>query len=506
VHANDKTERVPALGEAMPAADTITGQADDPTESQQLVLSDEPSELQRTLLSEQPTVALPDATNLATPTDPPTVVLSNDELLAATGALVPRRDGTEPTPCPQPAAGLVTAGPDADAPTVADVNLSTVRRARPAQVPGYDLIDLLGTGSYGAVWLAQEQRTGIRVAIKFLNHDTGIEWQLIQAEVKQLALLHTDPGIVQLLDVELDRRPPYYIMAYAEHGSLARRLEQGPLPLEEALDVFKQLAEALAYVHAKGVRHCDLKPGNVLLKARKRVLIADFGQAQLSSAATPALGTFFYMAPEQAHLSKQIPDTRWDVYGLGAIFYALLTGHPPREDVGVRQDLAQIKDLAKRLEAYRDGVQRAPKPEKHRGVAGMDRQLAEILDRCLEVDPVRRLRDAGAVLAALTRRERLKSQRPLLVFGFVAQILLCLVVGAIAYWGVQAGIGHTEEALLQRLANDRASAAVVEEGMNNLRWKMNILGIAITAGVTLVLSALWGWLIWTLRRKDRLQQ
>jgi hypothetical protein len=506
VHANEKTERVPAIGEAVSGADTLTAQADDPTECQQLPLPAELTKLQRALLGEQPTIALPDSTNLAPPSDPPHVAVPDGELMAASGARAPVHDRTEPTPFPQPAAAPASAEPNFDAPTVADVNSPVVRRAKPAQVPGYELIDLLGSGTYGEVWLAQEERTGIRVAIKFLSHDTGIEWQLIQAEVKQLALLHTDPGIVQLLDVELDRRPPYYIMAYAEHGSLARRLEQGPLPLAEALDVFKQLAEALAYVHAKGVRHCDLKPGNVLLKARKRVLIADFGQAQLSSAATPALGTFFYMAPEQADLSKQIPDTRWDVYGLGAIFYAMLTGHPPREDVGVRQDLAQIKDLAKRLAAYRDGVHRAPKPDKHRGVAGMDRQLAEILDRCLEVDPVRRLRDAGAVLAALTRRERLISQRPLLVFGFVAQILLCLVVGVFAYWGVQAGIGHTEEALLQRLANDRASAAVVEQGMNNLRWEMNVLGIAITVGVTLVLSALWGWLIWTLRRKDRLQQ
>src|SRR5262249_28597045 len=153
------------------------------------------------------------------------------------------------------------------------------------------------------------------------------------------------------------------------------------------LGIFKQLAEALAYVHAKGVRHCDLKPGNVLLKARKRVLLGDFGQAHLSSDATPALGTFFYMAPEQADLAKQIPDTRWDVYGLGAILYAMLTGQPPREDAGIRAELAQIKVLSERLKAYREAVERAPKPDKHRGVAGMDRQLAEILDRCLEVDP-----------------------------------------------------------------------------------------------------------------------
>src|SRR5262249_12374764 len=86
-------------------------------------------------------------------------------------------------------------------------------------VPGYTILHRLGRGTYGEVWLAQEERTGIRVAIKFFAHGTNLQWQLIQAEVKQLARLHADPGIVQLLDVELDASPPYYVMAYAPGGS-----------------------------------------------------------------------------------------------------------------------------------------------------------------------------------------------------------------------------------------------------------------------------------------------
>ena len=115
----------------------------------------------------------------------------------------------------------------------------------------------------------------------------------------------------------------------SEGGSLAARLKAGPLPLREALSFFRQIAEALAFVHAKGIRHCDLKPGNVLLNQHGQPLIADFGQAHLSDDAAPALGTFFYMAPEQAEAAPQIPDTRWDVYGLGALFFAMLTGGPP---------------------------------------------------------------------------------------------------------------------------------------------------------------------------------
>jgi hypothetical protein len=295
-------------------------------------------------------------------------------------------------------------------------------------------------------------------------------------------------------------------MAYAEQGSLANRLESGPLPLAEAFDIFRQLAEALAYVHAKGVRHCDMKPGNVLLKARKRALIADFGQAHLSCEQAPALGTFFYMAPEQATLAKQIPDTRWDVYGLGAIFYAMLTGQPPRESAAVRDELARIDDLKDRLQQYRACVEKAPKPDLHRGVAGMDRHLAEIIDRCLEVSPVRRLRDAGSILAALARRERLLRQRPLLVFGFLAQVILCLVLGGLGYLGTQVAIQRTEESLMEKLDANDPHAALVRAGMEELRWDMIRVGILITAAVTVVLSGLWGWLIWRLRHKERLDQ
>src|SRR5262249_20925330 len=152
--------------------------------------------------------------------------------------------------------------------------------------------------------------------------------------------------------------------------------------------------------------HCDLKPGNVLLDARGRAVIADFGQAHFSSDASPALGTFFYMAPEQADLTRQIPDTRWDVYGLGALFYALLTGHPPREDEAFRRHLGGTAELSHRRHRYREWIRQAPRPDEHRRVRGMDPALADILDRCLEIDPDKRLRDAGEVLAALDRRER----------------------------------------------------------------------------------------------------
>src|SRR5208337_469663 len=100
-------------------------------------------------------------------------------------------------------------------------------------------------------------------------------------------------------------------------GSLAQRLREGAIPAAEALPMFRRIVEAMAYVHAKGIRHCDLKPANILIDKRGRPRVADFGQAHFASDMSPALGTFFYMAPEQAQITAQEPDARWDVYALG---------------------------------------------------------------------------------------------------------------------------------------------------------------------------------------------
>jgi hypothetical protein len=330
------------------------------------------------------------------------------------------------------------------------------------QVPGYKLVRQLGEGTYGVVYLAQDELTGMRVAIKFYARGAGLQWQLMQAEVKQLAILHADPGIVQLRDVEPEATPPYYVMAYAEGGSLADRLRQGPLPVREAMPIFRRVAEALAYVHAKGVRHCDLKPGNVLLDARGRPLVADFGQAHLSDDASPALGTFFYMAPEQADLTHQVPDTRWDVYGLGALLYAMLTGGPPREDSTLRSRLADTNELAHRLERYRQSVLEASPPGKHRKVPGVDRALADIIDGCLEVDPAKRYRDAAAVLEALDRREQRRRRRPLLLFGLAAPVVLLLAAAGLGFWAANEALTESEQALVAQLQeSDRMSAKLV---------------------------------------------
>lgn len=363
-------------------------------------------------------------------------------------------------------------------PTEGQSESARIRSVRLSQnVPGYKLIEKLGEGTFGVVFRAREEKTGIEVAIKFFAHGTDSQWLLLQAEVKQLANLQADPGIVQLKDVIIDAAPPFYVMALAERGCLARMLRQrSTLTVEQALPIFRQVVETMAYVHAKGIRHCDLKPGNVLLDARGRARIADFGQAHLSSDATPALGTFFYMAPEQADLLNQIPDTRWDVYSLGALFHSMVTGHPPRQSPGIRDELANTAELSHRLKRYREWVKKAP-PTEHRKVSGMDRELADIIDRCLEINPEKRLRDAGAILDALAQREWKKKQKPLIAYGFIAPLLLVVAMGSFAWWMANIVVGDANNSLvtLRLQANEHLAPLAGEKVANRLEERLSRL-------------------------------
>ena len=213
---------------------------------------------------------------------------------------------------------------------------SLERLRPPTHVPGHEPIRFLGAGAYGEVWLAVERNTGRQVAIKFYTHRGGIDWTLLSREVEKLSFLFADRYVVQLIDVGWDADPPYYIMEYLERGSLADRLKQGPMRTDEAVAMFHDIAVGLVHAHDKGVLHCDLKPANVLLDQDDKPRLADFGQSRLTHEQTPSLGTLFFMAPEQADLSA-VPEARWDVYALGSLLYAMLTGaiRSPATTVGV---------------------------------------------------------------------------------------------------------------------------------------------------------------------------
>lgn len=338
--------------------------------------------------------------------------------------------------------------------------LSLSLRRPPGTVAGYQIHRLLGEGAFGSVWLATELATGKSVAIKFYAHRRGLDWTLLNREVEKLAVLYTCRNIVGLIHVGWDADPPYYVMEYLENGSLAQLLESGPLSVADALRLGRGILSALVHAHGSGILHCDLKPGNILLDRHEEARLADFGQSRLSHEAEHALGTLFYMAPEQADL-EAVPDARWDVYAFGVVLSQMLTGRVPYRTADAEQKLGAEQDLGQRLEVYRQLLWSSPPTQEHARVAGVDRGLAEIIDRCLARDPAHRFANAQAVLDALDNRTRQMWNRPLLMLGILAPLALLLGIGTLANYAMSSAVRSAQGSLVQRALDSDVIAAKI---------------------------------------------
>lgn len=368
---------------------------------------------------------------------------------------------------------------------------SLERMQPPTQVPGYEMERFLGAGAFGEVWVAVDGNTGRRVAIKFYVHRGGLDWSLLNREVEKLAFLSTDRYVVQLMEVGWDSDPPFYVMEYIENGSLEDRLESGPMPLPEAVSLFQEVAIGLVHAHNKGVLHCDLKPGNVLLDQDGKPRLADFGQSRLSHEQTPALGTLFYMAPEQADL-KSAPEARWDVYALGALLYRMLTGDLPYRTQEIVDQLNATDSLEDRLKIYRKAIKDAPKLDIRRRLPDIDRSLAEIVERCLDPHPSQRYQNPQAVLEALQLRAMRKARRPLLILGAIGPALLLLVMGSFAWNAFHTAVGNSSFALQQRAleSNQFAARFVAETAARDIDRRWRVLEAEVPDARGLLLAAM----------------
>lgn len=330
----------------------------------------------------------------------------------------------------------------------------------PAEIDGYTMIRRLGTGAYGTVWLAREDNTGRMVAIKYYPHRRGLNWSLLSREVEKLATLYTSRNIVQLLDVGWNAEPPYYVMEYVENGPLSAHMAHGPLPVNEAVRIIREVCRALIEAHGAGVLHCDLKPDNVLLDTRQQVRLCDFGQSRMSHERSPSLGTYYYMAPEQADL-EAVADARWDVYAVGALLYHMLTGEPPFRTAELQQQLEKTAALDERLQVYRQAIRDSPRPAAHRSVRGVDSRLSQLIDSCLAFDPAGRLPNAQAILAELDGREQQRARRPLLLLGVLGPLLLMAAMVPIFGSALQNNVREMERGLTFRaLESDALSARI----------------------------------------------
>src|SRR5262245_122564 len=258
----------------------------------------------------------------------------------------------------------------------------------------YSLERELGRGGMGVVYLAREVRLDRPVAIKLLPPELAAQERLrdrFLREARTAARL-SHPYIVPIHAVDEIGEFVFYVMAYVDGETLAQRVAaRGPLSPTDATRIMREVAWALAYAHAQGVVHRDVKPANILLeRGTERSMVTDFGIARQTHAAGETmvgelLGTPEFMSPEQA--SGEVVDGRSDLCSLGLVGFFALTGQPPFTGPSAQSVLAQ--QITK------------PAPPVASVAAGLPSTLARVVDQCLEKDPSRRPATGEALADAL---------------------------------------------------------------------------------------------------------
>jgi tetratricopeptide (TPR) repeat protein/TolB-like protein len=238
-------------------------------------------------------------------------------------------------------------------------------RLRSALAERYALSRQIGVGGMAAVYLAVDRKHGRNVAVKVLRPElaAALGPERFLREIQIAAGLH-HPHILPLYDSGEADGLLYYVMPYVDGESLRDRLHrERQLPLNDALQIAREVADAMAYAHQRGLIHRDIKPENILLEGG-HAMVADFGIARaVESAATSrltetglALGTPGYMSPEQA-LGEAVLDVRSDVYALGCVLYEMLAGEPPFAAATAQASIARrLTEPAPRITVFRDAV------------------------------------------------------------------------------------------------------------------------------------------------------
>ncbi|HWV38224.1 MAG TPA: serine/threonine-protein kinase [Vulgatibacter sp.] len=285
----------------------------------------------------------------------------------------------------------------------------TLTLGRDAPVLGsYRLLQLLGQGGMGRVFLAEHVKLGRKVALKMLRQELAADAEAVRrffAEARAVnQVAHENiVSVTDFFEADGSGQAPYLIMEFLEGESLRALLDREPVPaLSRSVGIALQLADALAAVHAAGIVHRDLKPDNVFLVERGGkadvVKILDFGVAKLRSSGDgrsmlhtahgTVLGTPEYMSPEQAEATLKV-DHRADVYALGVILYEMVSGKKPIVGSTISETL--IKQL----------TWTPPLPSEAALDSSIPVELEALIMRCLEKQPDRRPRDMREVHAGL---------------------------------------------------------------------------------------------------------
>src|SRR5436309_10000916 len=261
----------------------------------------------------------------------------------------------------------------------------------------YELLEEIGRGGQGVVYRARQKSLNRPVALKVIGLGqwaAKVHLKRFRLEAEAAAKLD-HPCIVPIHEVGERESCCYFSMNLVEGSQLDEVVKRKPLPLRRAAELIAKLARAVHYAHEHGILHRDIKPGNVLLDAKGEPHLTDFGLARLVETESTVthtmevLGTPSYMAPEQAVGNNARVSSATDVYGLGAVFYQLLTGHPPFAGGTTFETVRLVLDTEPRQPRLLN-----PK---------VDRDLATICLKCLEKDPQRRYASALALAEDLER-------------------------------------------------------------------------------------------------------
>jgi tetratricopeptide (TPR) repeat protein/tRNA A-37 threonylcarbamoyl transferase component Bud32 len=290
----------------------------------------------------------------------------------------------------------------------------------------------LGRGGMATVYLAYDIKHDRRVAIKVMSEEVAqvLGSERFLREIKTAARLN-HPNILPLYDSGEAGGLLYYVMPHGEGGSLRDRLEQeGQLPVEAALDIAREIADALAHAHANGFVHRDIKPENILFLSGRPVL-ADFGIVRAADPAAEGLtmagiplGTPAYMSPEQAFADPV--DGRSDIYSLGCVLYEMLTGNTPFAGNTARELMARhstdaVTPTRNARPAIPENVDRTVAQALAKDPEGRFQTAREFTDALAGRAAVLRARSHGGIVSRLVRPR-------------VLGIVVVYAVGAIAAW------------------------------------------------------------------------
>jgi eukaryotic-like serine/threonine-protein kinase len=316
-----------------------------------------------------------------------------------------------------------------------------VAKVRNALADRYRIERVLGEGGMATVYLAEDVKHRRKVAVKVMRPELaatlGADRFLREIEI---AAQLSHPHILPVHDSGETRGVLYYVMPYVEGESLRDRVQrEGRLAMDEALQLAREVAEALGYAHKRGIIHRDIKPANIML-GEGHALVADFGIARATDGGQAltqtglAVGTPQYMSPEQATGERDI-DARADVYAIGAVLYEMLAGQPPYSGPTPQAILARsLTEEVQPLTAVRPEI---PAP------------VAAVVARAMARRPADRYASGGELEQALaSARDALRSGAvPVAgagpsptqawgVFGLAAVVGLAVIYGLVSRWGL----------------------------------------------------------------------